>query len=142
MPHESMPDEERAKHDSADAAQPENPESLAEPWPETNAPETGQEAGQLVPPALNPYQARHPASPYAEDRSITSSEISELHETSRTNWFMLGGLGLLLVLVLAISLGYVEGWLDELSTMLLAGLVFALLVVIFFLFNRRRYHRP
>ena len=127
---ESVPDEERAKPDSADAAQPDHPE--------TNVPETT----QLIPPTLSPYQARHPVSPYAEDHSITSPEISELHETNRTNWFMLGGLGLLLVVVLAISLGYVEGWLDELSTMLLAGLVLALLVIIFFFFNRRRYHRP
>jgi hypothetical protein len=139
MPDESAPDEERAKQDSAEAAQPDNPENPAPLRSAANAPE---EANQLVPPALSPYQARHPASPYAEDRSITSPEISELHETSRINWFMLGGLGLLLVVVLIISLGYVEGWLDELGTLLLAGLVFALLVVIFFLFNRRRYHRP
>jgi len=130
MPDESAQDKERTEQDSAGINQPEDPVR-------SDGPETEQVPSQLTAPVQSPYQLP----PSTDERAITSSEMSELDATSRTNWPMLGGLAILLVLVLAVSLGFVEGWLDELSTMLLAGLIFALLVLVFFLFSRRRYHR-
>ena len=133
------PGEERVEQNLAEAAaQPENLNSLDARPPEAGGAGAKQSVGEYSQAALSTYQARSPVSKFSGKQAVTTSEIRDLPAINLPGWLTLGGLGLLLVLVVAISLGFVEGWLDELFTMVLAGLIFAFLLAIFFLYSRRR----
>ncbi len=102
-----------------------------------------------IPPASssNPTQATHSAinpSSHTENSPLTPSAPLEttahLYKSSGLGWRLALGLGLLLILVLAISIGFVQGFLDELTTLALAGVVFALLIIIF-LYSTWRYRQ-
>ncbi len=99
-------------------------------------PEPPAEELQLAPPAHSLIP--HVPTPEAPTAPIPPDNLPPSSAHNRSGWLFASGLGMLLIFLVLISIGYVSGFLDELTALLLAGLVATLLVVAIILLSTRR----